>query len=87
MVLPTKTVPQGISALMVLDPEGEEGDNTAAMSEAVHRLSPGQQCDFCVGAGVVENLEGLFPLAFSKESLIIPACQKGPADFPAKLEE
>jgi len=28
VVLPTKTVPQGISALMVMDPEGSEEDNT-----------------------------------------------------------
>ena len=39
VVLPTKTVPQGISALMVLDPEGEEGDNTAAMSEALSAVA------------------------------------------------
>ena len=39
VVLPTKTVPQGISALMVLDPEGEEGDNTAAMSEALSTVA------------------------------------------------
>jgi len=35
VVLPTKTVPQGISALMVLDPEQAEADNTAAMTEAI----------------------------------------------------
>ena len=35
VVLPTKTVPQGISALMVLDPEGAEADNTAAMTQAI----------------------------------------------------
>lgn len=33
VVLPTKTVPQGISAMLAADPEAEEGDNTAAMME------------------------------------------------------
>ena len=35
VVLPTKTVPQGISALMVMDPEAEEEANVAAMTEAI----------------------------------------------------
>ncbi len=35
VVLPTRTVPQGISALLVMDPDGEEADNTAAMKEAI----------------------------------------------------
>ena len=34
VVLPTKTVPQGISAMMVADPDASEEDNTANMSEA-----------------------------------------------------
>ena len=34
VVLPTKTVPQGISAMLVADPDAEEADNTAAMIEA-----------------------------------------------------
>ena len=34
VVLPTKTVPQGIAALLVVDPEGSEEENTAAMTEA-----------------------------------------------------
>ena len=38
VVLPTKTVPQGISALMVMDPEAGEDENTAAMTEAVGRV-------------------------------------------------
>ncbi|MEQ2456425.1 DAK2 domain-containing protein [Flavonifractor hominis] len=38
VVLPTKTVPQGISALMVMDPEASEADNTAAMTEAIGRV-------------------------------------------------
>ena len=35
VVLPTKTVPQGISALMVMDPEADEDANVAAMTEAI----------------------------------------------------
>ena len=35
VVLPTRTVPQGISALMVMDPEAEEAVNTSAMTEAI----------------------------------------------------
>ena len=35
VVLPTKTVPQGISALMVLDPDADEETNVAAMTEAI----------------------------------------------------
>ena len=34
IVLPTKTVPQGISAMMVADPDASEEDNTSAMTEA-----------------------------------------------------
>ncbi len=33
IVLPTKTVPQGISAMLCADPDAEEEDNTAAMTE------------------------------------------------------
>ena len=39
VVLPTKTVPQGISALLVMDPEGELADNQEAMGEAIGRVS------------------------------------------------
>ena len=35
VVLPTKAVPQGISALMMMDPEASLEDNTAAMTEAI----------------------------------------------------
>ncbi|WP_297212812.1 DAK2 domain-containing protein [uncultured Flavonifractor sp.] len=35
VVLPTKTVPQGISALMMMDPEAEEEANVSAMTEAI----------------------------------------------------
>ena len=34
VVIPTRTVPQGISAMLVLDPEAEVEDNSAAMEEA-----------------------------------------------------
>ena len=34
VVIPTKTVPQGVSALMALDPDGDEETNTASMTEA-----------------------------------------------------
>ncbi len=39
VVLPTKTVPQGIAALLVLEPEGELEDNQQAMTEALGRVS------------------------------------------------
>ena len=39
VVLPSKTVPQGISALLVMDPEGELADNQEAMGEAIGRVS------------------------------------------------
>ena len=35
VVIPTKTVPQGISALLAALPDGSEEDNTAAMTEAI----------------------------------------------------
>lgn len=35
VVIPTKTVPQGISALLAALPEGTEEENTAAMTEAI----------------------------------------------------
>lgn len=35
IVLQAKTVPQGISAMIAMDPDGEEADNTAAMEEAM----------------------------------------------------
>ncbi|HJB98839.1 MAG TPA: DAK2 domain-containing protein [Candidatus Flavonifractor merdavium] len=38
VVLPTKTIPQGISALMMMDPEADEETNTAAMTEAIGRV-------------------------------------------------
>jgi DAK2 domain fusion protein YloV len=38
VVLPTKTVPQGISAMLSVDPDASEEDNTAAMTEAFGRV-------------------------------------------------
>ena len=38
VVLPTKTVPQGISALMVMDPEADEDTNVSAMTEAISHV-------------------------------------------------
>ena len=35
IVLQAKTVPQGISAMIAVDPDGEEADNTEAMEEAM----------------------------------------------------
>lgn len=39
VVLPTKTVPQGISALLSFDPDASEEDNAAAMTEALGRVA------------------------------------------------
>ena len=38
IVLPAKTVPQGISAMIAMNPDGEEGENTAAMEEAMAQV-------------------------------------------------
>ena len=35
IVLPAKTVPQGISAMIAVNPDGDEAENTAAMEEAM----------------------------------------------------
>ncbi len=42
VVLPTKTVPQGIAAMLAMDPEAQEGENTAAMTEAIARVHTSQ---------------------------------------------
>jgi len=39
VVIPSKTVPQGISAMMVVDPEGDEQTNTEAMTAALANVS------------------------------------------------
>lgn len=42
VVLPTKTIPQGIAALLAFDPEGSEEDNTRAMTEAMGNVRTAQ---------------------------------------------
>jgi hypothetical protein len=39
VVLQAKTVPQGISAMIAVDPDGSEEDNTAAMTEAMEMVT------------------------------------------------
>ena len=39
VVIPSKTVPQGISAMMVVDPEGDEETNTESMTAALANVS------------------------------------------------
>jgi len=41
-VLPTRTIPQGISALMAFDDEAEFSDNRMEMTRAIERVSTGQ---------------------------------------------
>ncbi len=38
VVLPTKTVPQGIAAMLAADPDAQEEDNTAAMTDAFGKV-------------------------------------------------
>ncbi|NCB62234.1 MAG: DAK2 domain-containing protein [Clostridia bacterium] len=42
VVLPSKTIPQGIAALLSFDPEGSEEDNTAAMTDALGNVRTAQ---------------------------------------------
>ncbi|MCI2106107.1 MAG: DAK2 domain-containing protein [Intestinimonas sp.] len=42
VVLPTATVPQGISAMLAVDPESDEAGNTTAMTEAFSRTHTAQ---------------------------------------------
>ena len=39
VVLRSHTIPQGISAMLAFDPEGEEEDNTSAMKEAMKAVT------------------------------------------------
>lgn len=39
IVVPTKTVPQGISAMLVFDPDADEAENIAAMDEAMQGVT------------------------------------------------
>lgn len=41
VVIPTKTVPQGISAMLSFDPEAESADNELAMTAAAERVTTG----------------------------------------------
>ena len=38
VIIPTKTVPQGIAAMLAVDPDASEEDNTTAMNEAFGRV-------------------------------------------------
>ena len=42
ITLPTKNIPQGISAMLAFDPDGEEQDNEQAMREAAGHVRAGQ---------------------------------------------
>ena len=42
IVLPTKTIPQGISALLAFDPDSSNEDNRMAMLKAYERVQTGQ---------------------------------------------
>ena len=42
VVLPTKTIPQGLSAMLAFDPEASTENNTVAMMEAAQNVSTGQ---------------------------------------------
>ncbi len=42
IVIPSKTVPQGISAMLAYDPEASVADNTEAMNEALSAVTTGQ---------------------------------------------
>ena len=56
IVIPTETVPQGISAMLVLDPEGEAETNTTNMTaaiSAVHTIS----LTYAARDSVVDNTE------------------------------
>ena len=42
VVLPTKTIPQGLAAMLTFDPDLEETENTRQMTEAASKVSTGQ---------------------------------------------
>lgn len=42
VVMPSKNIPQGISAVLVFDADAEQEDNTAAMNEAMEAVRAGQ---------------------------------------------
>ena len=42
VVLPTKTIPQGVSALLSFDPDASQEDNTQAMTQAMEQVHTSQ---------------------------------------------
>lgn len=42
IVIPTKSIPQGISAMLAFDPDADEGANTEAMTEMMNSVKCGQ---------------------------------------------
>ncbi|RBW67516.1 DAK2 domain-containing protein [Bacillus taeanensis] len=56
IVIPTKTIPQGISSLLAFNPEAELDENKANMREAVNAVKSGQ-ITYAVRDTVVDNLE------------------------------
>ena len=46
IVLPAKTVPQGISAMIAVNPDGDEAENTAAMEEAMSLVTTMEDSEF-----------------------------------------
>jgi uncharacterized protein len=42
IVIPTKTIPQGITCVSIFDPEAEVSDNVEAMTEAISKVATGQ---------------------------------------------
>lgn len=42
VIMPTKNIPQGISAMLVFDGEAEEAENTEAMQQAIDGVRAGQ---------------------------------------------
>ncbi len=55
-VLPTKTIPQGISACLMFNPEADKEDNIAEMTEAIEHVKTGQ-ITYAIKDTVFEGLE------------------------------
>lgn len=56
VVIPTKTVPQGVSALISFIPDGSEEDNIAGMEDAINNVKTGQ-ITYAVRDTVIEGME------------------------------
>jgi uncharacterized protein len=56
VVIPTKTIPQGISSMLAFDPESELETNEANMIEAIEDVKSGQ-VTYAVRDTIVDNLE------------------------------